>query len=708
MHLGTKQLTDFLVKARDDRAAFTVIFCGLAISIFALLVFRNIGLNPGVFADEWIYSSSSRLGDISQSAIPSYLFLLIFENTSRCGGAFLDCARIMNAFLLLLAMPFIYMVARRYANRWASLLIATLTTLGPISSYSAYFMPETLYFLAFWIFAWYTLSARALLAPLRYGVVIGIMLGLMMTIKFHAIFLLTGFCAFVFLCVISRSVQLDGVKATKIAGVAVLTTFLIRFSFGYLAAGEAGLSLTGSFYGNIADSTLDWNKLFELIPLTLSVAMNHLLALSMLFALPIATVLAQVTLARGTDTTEPSLSTTSRLPLLPLVTAMLVVLLGVTSLFSALVTGQTLYELPDRIHMRYYDFLLPLLFIVAAAQLEAPKDAQPRRMRAAFAALLVGALAIYSLVKGMHRFVPNHVDHPDLRGFMAHPAVCIALGCLGLVTLLVWAYRRRKGAQIFVYVFLPLSLLWSSYMVSQIQNARMASDKYDRAGVFSRLYLAGQSDGLVIVGTDASKMTQAQFHIDNSSTRLAYVSERETLTASNIPADATWLLTFDSHDIQLPVYWTVDMGEYQLHRLTPPHTIDFRDSSWPGILGMVEGLSHAEAFGRWSDAGTVQLSLLTPVSGTAQVTLEARAFGPNAGQPFTLALGDQEQGFMLGENLQKVSLTFELPEPTQNIRIVIPQPVSPQELGMSGDGRPLGIALHQLNIQKTADAEGRP
>lgn len=704
MHSKARGLADYFMRISSDRSAFAFIFCGLAIAVFLILSFRNIGLNPGVFADEWIYSSSSRLFDISRSAIPSYLFLLIFEHTSRCGGAFLECARLMNAAFIMLAMPFIYLVARRYANRWVSLFIATLTALGPIGSYSTYFMPETLYFLGFWIFVWYTLSAPALLKPLQYAVLVGIILGLMMTIKFHAFFLLAGFCAFLALCVIIPSIQLHWRKGLKIACITISATLLTRFAFGYLVAGRAGLSLTGSFYGNIAGSTLDWHRLFELIPLTLKVAANHLLALSMLFAVPIATLLAQPQILTTPPDTEQSGVATGRLPLLPLLTAMLVVMLGVTSLFSAMVAGQTLYESLDRVHMRYYDFIFPLFSILAAAQISAPKDIKSTHLRTTLAGLLVGLLAIYTLLVGMYHFIPNHVDHPDLRGFMAHPAVCMTLGCMGLFALLIWSYRRRRGAQIFVFLFLPMSLLSSSYVLSHIQGMRMASDKYDRAGEFAKLYLADQGAGLVIAGSDPSTLIQTQFHVDNPDVQVSYIWEGNAVTESHIPSDSTWLLIFDDYEIQVPTYWTVDMGEYKLLRLTPDHLIDFKATSWPGVLGMVRGLSHAEAFGRWSNAKVVELGLLTPVNGTVQLTLEARAFGPNAGQPFTLSLGKQEQSFILQETgQQKVSLTFHLIEPAHKIRILIPQPTSPQELGLGNDGRPLGIALHQLHLQKTGE-----
>lgn len=688
--------TDLLSGISSNRSAIVMAFSALAMLVFMTLGFRNIGLHPGVFADEWIYSAAARLTDISQAVLPSYLFLLIFGNTSSCGSAFLECARLLNAGFIVLTMPFIYLVARRYVSAWASLLIAGLTAVGPFSSYSAYFMPETLYFFGFWVFVWHVLGTPALTRPVRYGAMTGALLGLMMMIKFHALFLLIGFCAFLLLCLVIRSPGMNLGKALIIAGTAVAAALLVRFSVGYLIAGRAGLSLTGSFYGNMADSTLSVQRLWELIPLILKIAGNHLLALVLLFGVPLATLLAQ-----PASPERQELAGVGKLPLLPLVTALLFVLVGVTAVFSATVAGANPYESPDRVHMRYYDFLFPLLFILAAAQLKTPDDAGTPRVRTLMAALVTGSLAVYALTVAMHRFVPNHVDHPDLRGFMAHPTLSIVLGCLGLMALAAWGYRRRLGAQLFVFLFLPLSLLSSGFIVSQIQAQRMNTDKYDHAGEFVRLYLAGQTEGLVIVGYDPSKLIQTQFHIDSPQTRVVYVSRGEVLDASNIPPESNWLLIFDAHDIRIPTYGTLDMGEYSLIRLTPANVIDFRRSTWPGVLGRVDGLSHPEPFGRWSNAANVDLQLATPVTGHLQILLEARAFGPNVGQRFTLQLGDQEQTFTLGDETREILLDFELSGPAQRIRIKVPQPISPRELGMSTDDRLLGIALHKLQIRRT-------
>ncbi len=133
----------------------------LLVLFLVYLVFRNMGLYPTVFADEYSYSMFSRLLPLSESSVPSYIYLKLYSVTNACGDGFLGCAKLINAFLFILAAPFIFLIARRVASETASVVVSLLAVFGPINSYTAYFMPESFYFLSFWVFSWYLLSLTA-------------------------------------------------------------------------------------------------------------------------------------------------------------------------------------------------------------------------------------------------------------------------------------------------------------------------------------------------------------------------------------------------------------------------------------------------------------------------------------------------------------------------------------------------------------------
>ena len=162
----------------------------------AYLLLRNTGLFLTV-PDEWVYSKTARLLPPEAAGVPSYLYFLIYRATNLCGAGYLECARALNVFFMVGAMPFIYLLCRTVAGRWVSLFIAVMAVLGPINTYTAYFMPESLYLLLFWVLAWYALRGTEA-NPLLRGAIMGVIIGLMALVKVHAFFLvpvIVGFLA---------------------------------------------------------------------------------------------------------------------------------------------------------------------------------------------------------------------------------------------------------------------------------------------------------------------------------------------------------------------------------------------------------------------------------------------------------------------------------------------------------------------------------
>ena len=157
--------------------------------ILLFLLIRNHGLYPLVFLDEWSYSRYSRLAPLGEAIVPSYLYLWLFRATNACGPEFLECARLGNTVLYLLAAPFLYRVALPLAGRAAAVMITLSILLGGTSVYTAFFMPEATYFLCFWVLTWLVLEEIGG-TGVRGAVWTGITLGLMSLVKVHALFLL--------------------------------------------------------------------------------------------------------------------------------------------------------------------------------------------------------------------------------------------------------------------------------------------------------------------------------------------------------------------------------------------------------------------------------------------------------------------------------------------------------------------------------------
>jgi len=56
------------------RLSITLPWVALCV-LFMLLYFRNSGLYPIVFTDEWVYSKGARLTTLAEATAPSYLEL---------------------------------------------------------------------------------------------------------------------------------------------------------------------------------------------------------------------------------------------------------------------------------------------------------------------------------------------------------------------------------------------------------------------------------------------------------------------------------------------------------------------------------------------------------------------------------------------------------------------------------------------------------
>ena len=134
----------------------------------------------------------------------------------------------------------------------------------------------------------------------------------------------------------------------------------------------------------------------------------------------------------------------------------------------------------------------------------------------------------------------------------------------------------------------------------------------------------------------------------------------------------------------------------------------FEKSAWPGELFDVQGMSPPEPWGAWSMAKTVDFEFTTTLPSRFELRLTGHAFAHNAGKPFTVALAPQAAAGAAPRPVQYFELdaikdeervvVMENPDGARQLRIVVPQPVSPNELGAQGDDRTLGVAITKLKI----------
>lgn len=664
----------------------------LVLVIFIMLILRNSGLYTVVSSDESIYSKSSRLLPLANSVVPSYIYFGIYRFSNICGDEFYSCVKIFNALFFVASAPFIYLTARRVCTISVSSIVVILTLLGPINTYTSYFMPEAVYFFTFWLLTWFVLRLDNL-SKLSQWCFAGVLLGISALIKPHAFLLLPAFVAYI-LYIRRNKEGVWVLRAVKSAGVFVLSTFVTKLLMGYLLVGQAGLSIFGNFYSSIASSQIsNVQHYIKLIELSAKNINGHVLAICLMFGLGVALV-AVSTLS--SILSKEKINANQNVSFYAFV--ILVNLVLVVGLFTASVTNTGASETIERLHMRYYNFALPLLFIVAATQLSLEHTAHTFKWRV-IAALPVGAIILYAIYSRLRPYTSNFVDSPELRGFTGNLTAFNYLSVLSLSCLALWVFAARAGAKVFVYIFMPIAVIFSSLHVNHELRQRINADVYDRAGIFTKQYLSSEElSKLVIVGPEYGFLFRALFHIDNPQVTLVGIPQGSTYNPNDLPVGKEWVLAIGDSILLDGVVFQVPMSGFKLARVTRPDTFDFKKTVWPGVLSSMHGLSQPEAWGTWSSGGLVTFEFSVPLPEKFSVHLIAYAFGPNVGKDFVVHVGESAVKFKLGDSPEERVFEFSNPNRSSTMKINIPLPTSPKELGLSGETRSLGIAFLKLQI----------
>jgi phosphoglycerol transferase len=673
------------------RRAWTWVLIAGIFGICAWLGLRAIGTHPSIFADEWYYSKLSRLQPLGESMIPSYLYLWLFRATSACGDQFYDCAHIGNVIFFGASAPFVYLIARQVAGRALSVLLALLSLLAPLNIYTAFFMPEAMYYFGFCVLSWVALT-RTHWHWAAHAAAAGIVLGLMSLVKVHGLFLAPALAVFL---LYARWAEGGRWVVTGLMSVAVALACLcaVKFGLGYLLAGETALHLFGNFYQGAANSA-GHRGLFSLLPAAFINARGHLMALAMLAPLPLALIAMSLLRRPRREQAGPG----QHLQLYALL--MLGAAAGLTILYTASIAnpGVTIEGL--RLHLRYYSFVFPLLWLVAAAALGRPPEPGRAALRWTLALLLVAVLVAAWFKLPTYTLSP--IDGPDIAALDLHTLAGRIMLVLELAVLLLWAMGRRQALPLFLFVALPATLAIAGVDDHRVVMSNHIEGPAEHAIAAARRLVPPAERGLVtLVGSDISTLMRAQFNLDNADATLVMLEGDAPVEQYQLPVRNKWLLVLGQHQLPGALTPVAQTAEYTLlHMDMHHHKVGYADMHQPfgtGIVASAEGLSHSEPWGRWSDSKQVVLHLSRPLPRHARVILKALAYDVNTELPFTMRVGSSSERFRLGWMMQDVGLVFDTDGNTRDLVIDVPRPLAPIVHGQPDD-RTLGICIADIEI----------
>jgi phosphoglycerol transferase len=677
--------------------------------VLLFLLLRNAGIYPLGFIDEWIDAGGARFLEMAQAAVPSYVYFALYGVTNSCGDSFMECNRLLNAVLHVGASPLIYLLARRVAPPWVAVLVAMAAALAPANALTPFFMPEAAYYFAFWLLCWalFRLHDRPGVAP---AAMVGAIAGIAAMVKLHAIFLLPGAALFIAYATFAARAEgprhgwlAQGVLLCAATGIAFAAA---RFGIGYLLAGKSGLHLFGELYATQASYTARSHQPYpQLALLALNNLRGQAMMLALLFGVPLAVLATHVvTLLRHGVRRDPA-QAMAVLTLLMLGSA-----LGVTVLFTASITGLGEQEVASRIHTRYYHFALPLLLLCGAGALGTAQREVSLAWRAAIG-LAVAGFIVYAKLRLLHYFTPAIVDSPELLAVSLMPTEFRAIAAGGALAVLAWIVRHRLGAGLFTIVFLPRATLHCATVTAEQVRQSNRADTYTKAGLFARHFLTPrQTDRMVIVGPAIGGLHRARFYIENPKTALLELPAGTALDSTKLAPETRWVLALGDYPLPEGARVETRLGDIALARLSlgsaVGHELSFRGMVPDGYLQGVDGLSTPEAWGTWTEGPRATIRFAVPLPKRFRLTLAARAFGPNAGQPVTLAIGGQQRSVVVDGDSPVATVEFD-DAAGDTLEIGIPQPASPKQLGQGEDLRLLGIGIEWLKVEEIATGENR-
>jgi phosphoglycerol transferase len=236
-------------------------------------------------------------------------------------------------------------------------------------------------------------------------------------------------------------------------------------------------------------------------------------------------------------------------------------------LTTAQIVGWDPYETINRIHMRYYNFIFPLFYIIAAGGLSA--NTSSNTVKKYITLILFSFAYLYAIVYLKNYYNISFIDCPELFGFIYNNTFYKMLSFLGLFCLILWIINKNWGSKVYVFLFLPLFLIISTCNVHiELQKERLHfTDAYDRAGLFVREFLSDDLSRLVVVGSERGGLYKTLFYFDNPKTSISELPANIPIEFAKILIDTKWILFIGEYPVLRKPLFQLSMGDYTLIKI---------------------------------------------------------------------------------------------------------------------------------------------
>ena len=526
---------DALIEKHPNKMAAVI---GLV--VLGFVYWRLMPTLPTVMQDELVYMIQSRHTDPADSPFPNYLFSWVYSSTLWLGTEFYNYVKFLNFIFLAGFGAIIYLLSRRMFGLSISIAVALAAVAGPASLYGSVFMPEAMYIffagLSFYLVL--KVPASPLKTSWKWLLAAGVSMALTSLVKPHALFLAVGFALFFLFASKWRTEKI----ADRLFAAATFfaTTIAVKLLSGFILAGPNGVTLFGG-YGSVESLFARFLSLIgqsgrepstggsegesiaaqptaSFLELTVQQFGLHFLAIGFLLA-PAWYVFFSTKFSVKSSMAE--------LALFSLGTMMIVI-----SAFGAYVTT-TGDDHTDRVLLRYYEFLIPIVYL-GAYQVLKQKHPEGILKYVFFGVFLLSAVLISA--NGIAGTEPKLSDSSYLLGIFDNLDMRWLYSAALIAAFLFILGAPGKLAQ-YTAATVSLATLFAGFSAQQNQlDINSEPIGSDFAGQYVRDDLPDvPGEQIYVVGSDKQLVEASIFWMDRPGVEFELYNAGSVLPESEIP-----------------------------------------------------------------------------------------------------------------------------------------------------------------------------
>jgi phosphoglycerol transferase len=354
-----------------------------------------------------------------------------------------------------------------------------------------------------------------------------------------------------------------------------------------------------------------------------------------------------------------------------------------------------------RIHSRYYNYLLPLLFIVLALSLEG-KISYSKQPKIKFILVSIGLIFIlYGLFTLFHPFTPNYVDGPEINGLIKNKIFFIILCLFNIALLILYIFKDKLSVKLFLFIYLPFSVLISNVYSVRDLNNRLYMSPFDRAAIAVKNVLPREDiSRLIIIGPAPSLgiLLLSQIHFDNTGVSAGVFDEKIPLQVNDFNKKIEWVLSIGEYSYKDKPITTIRGDGFLLSRIRANTVIDFRNHSLPLMVSSISGLGPPSHAGRWSVGKVVSITYGEPLPSDFNLKIKTSPYIGNVNKPIEIEVGGVTRELVLVSEMQESTVTFSGVKKDNSLRIKIANPL-PESEGSIGVMF-TGIEIEPIHLKK--------